>query len=160
MANHPAIAAGRTAVITGGASGIGLAAAKRYASLGMNVAIADLNSAALSSAEAAIRAAGAPKVFAAEVDVSEVAAVEYFRDRVYNRLGEVGILMKQRRDGRWRLGLRELRRLAEGDWHKSLGRDQRDPGVCAEDDPAGHAGRDRQHRIEAGHYHAAGRHRL
>ena len=31
MPNHPAIEAGRAAVITGGASGIGLAAAKRFA---------------------------------------------------------------------------------------------------------------------------------
>jgi NAD(P)-dependent dehydrogenase (short-subunit alcohol dehydrogenase family) len=33
---------GRTAVITGGASGIGLAAAQRFASLGMKIVLADL----------------------------------------------------------------------------------------------------------------------
>lgn len=33
--SHPALAAGCSAVITGGASGIGLAAAKRFAALGM-----------------------------------------------------------------------------------------------------------------------------
>ena len=37
MPNHPAIAPGRVAVITGGAGGIGLAAAKRFAALGMKV---------------------------------------------------------------------------------------------------------------------------
>ena len=39
---HPAVRAGQVAVITGGASGIGLAAARRLKSLGMQVLIADL----------------------------------------------------------------------------------------------------------------------
>ncbi len=43
MAEHPAISKGRAAVVTGGASGIGLAAAMRFAALGMKVAIADVN---------------------------------------------------------------------------------------------------------------------
>ena len=47
---HPAIAPGYTAVITGGASGIGLAAAKKFLALGMNVRIADTNAAALKEA--------------------------------------------------------------------------------------------------------------
>ena len=42
---HPAIATGRTAVVTGGASGIGLATAERLAAAGMNVCIADLETA-------------------------------------------------------------------------------------------------------------------
>ena len=41
--------AGNNAVITGGASGIGLAAATHYLSAGMNVLIADLDEDALSS---------------------------------------------------------------------------------------------------------------
>jgi hypothetical protein len=39
---HPALSPGNVAVITGGASGIGLAAAMRFARLGLKVCIADI----------------------------------------------------------------------------------------------------------------------
>ena len=39
---HPALSAGSVAVVTGGASGIGLAAAKRFAAMGLKVCIADI----------------------------------------------------------------------------------------------------------------------
>lgn len=39
---HPALVPGAVAVITGGAAGIGLAAAKAFAGLGLRVCIADL----------------------------------------------------------------------------------------------------------------------
>ena len=50
--SHPAIAPNHVAVITGGASGIGLAAAMRLAGLGMKVCIADLGGDRLAAAEA------------------------------------------------------------------------------------------------------------
>ncbi|MBV8922050.1 MAG: short-chain dehydrogenase, partial [Bradyrhizobium sp.] len=40
--SHPAMSSDHVAVITGGASGIGLAAALRFAGLGMKVCIADI----------------------------------------------------------------------------------------------------------------------
>ena len=49
---HPVISAGNTAVITGGASGIGLAAALRFAGSGMKVVLADLGADRLAAAEA------------------------------------------------------------------------------------------------------------
>ena len=39
---HPALQSEATAVVTGGAAGIGLAAALRFAQAGLNVVIADL----------------------------------------------------------------------------------------------------------------------
>jgi NAD(P)-dependent dehydrogenase (short-subunit alcohol dehydrogenase family) len=46
MPQHPAFTERRAAVITGAASGIGLAAAKRFAALSMGIGLADLNQAA------------------------------------------------------------------------------------------------------------------
>jgi NAD(P)-dependent dehydrogenase (short-subunit alcohol dehydrogenase family) len=96
MAQHPALTSGRAAVITGGASGIGLAAAKRFAAIGLKVAIADLEEGALAGAAATIGEAspsGKADVLTVRTDVSRREDVERLRERVYASFGEVGILM-------------------------------------------------------------------
>jgi len=95
MPHHPALVAGRTAVITGGASGIGLAAAKRYAGLGMKVVIADLRQEALEAAANEIAAVpGSPcEVLTVACDVSRRDDVEKLKDAAYGRFGEVAVLM-------------------------------------------------------------------
>jgi len=93
MTTHPAIATGRVAVITGGASGIGLAAAKRFASMGLKVAIADLSASDLERAATEIRGGGKAEVLTVSTDVSRMEEVMRLKERVYAAFGEVGILM-------------------------------------------------------------------
>ena len=65
----------RVAVVTGGASGIGLGVAKRFAADGHRVAIFDRNGAAADAAAEEITAAGGTAI-AADVDVADWASVD------------------------------------------------------------------------------------
>jgi NAD(P)-dependent dehydrogenase (short-subunit alcohol dehydrogenase family) len=67
-------AAGRVCVVTGGASGIGLAAVEHLLALGWRIAIADIGEQAL--ADAAERLAGRPGVRIGRLDVTDEAAVK------------------------------------------------------------------------------------
>jgi NAD(P)-dependent dehydrogenase (short-subunit alcohol dehydrogenase family) len=96
MTNHPALTEGRVAVITGAASGIGLAAARRFAAMGMRVCIADLSAKPLEAAAADVAAAspmGEAAVLAVPTDVSRLEDVEKLWDAAYAAFGEVAVLM-------------------------------------------------------------------
>jgi NAD(P)-dependent dehydrogenase (short-subunit alcohol dehydrogenase family) len=84
------------AVVTGGASGIGLAAAMRFATLGMRVCIADLGTNRLAEAETRIATAaprGAVDVMAMTADVSRIEDVSVLEQAVRERFGGTDILM-------------------------------------------------------------------
>jgi NAD(P)-dependent dehydrogenase (short-subunit alcohol dehydrogenase family) len=90
------MSANNVAVITGGASGIGLAAAMRFARFGMKICIADLGSDRLAEAEARISSVapgGAADIMVATVDVSRIEDVSELEIAVRERFGGTDILM-------------------------------------------------------------------
>ncbi|AZO12233.1 MULTISPECIES: SDR family NAD(P)-dependent oxidoreductase [unclassified Mesorhizobium] len=88
----PAFASGNVAVITGGASGIGLAAAKRFAAMGMKTVIADLGGPRLDQARQAIADFGGD-VLALATDVSRADEVDRLAETAHNAFGAVSVLM-------------------------------------------------------------------
>ena len=94
--SHPAMTPNNVAVITGGASGLGLAAAMQFARLGLKVCIADLGADRLADATAKCSAAapgGNADIMAMSVDVSQADAVSAFEVAVHERFGGTDILM-------------------------------------------------------------------
>ncbi|MFJ3230539.1 SDR family NAD(P)-dependent oxidoreductase [Streptomyces sp. NPDC086787] len=83
--------AGQVAVVTGAASGIGLAMARRFASEGLKVVLADVEGAALEKAAADLRAEGAD-VHARVTDVSEREQVMDLAESAYDTYGAVHVL--------------------------------------------------------------------
>ncbi|HEU0216359.1 MAG TPA: SDR family NAD(P)-dependent oxidoreductase, partial [Stellaceae bacterium] len=77
-------------MITGGASGIGLAAAKRFAALGMKICLADLSREALDRAAEQLSGAS---VVTVPTDVSRRDDVERLKECAYEAFGEVAMLM-------------------------------------------------------------------
>lgn len=101
-----AVAAGGLAVVTGGASGVGFAAAERFAQAGLGVVLADLPGEALDQAAERLRslaAANAP-VLAVATDVSKAQDLAALADAAFDA-GEVAVLMNNagiaRPSGSW-----------------------------------------------------------
>jgi NAD(P)-dependent dehydrogenase (short-subunit alcohol dehydrogenase family) len=91
---HAAMSPNSVAVITGGASGIGLAAAMRFARLGMRVCIADVGKDRLAQAAAALaKIADAASIMTEVTDVSRVEDVARLESAVHERFGGTDVLM-------------------------------------------------------------------
>jgi NAD(P)-dependent dehydrogenase (short-subunit alcohol dehydrogenase family) len=83
-----AIGAGKVALVTGAASGIGLAAARRFAATGMRVVLVD----AVAKVEDAAAAIGG-NALAFVVDVADRAGMERLAANMHERFGPVSVLM-------------------------------------------------------------------
>ena len=90
---HPALTSDAVALITGGGSGIGFAAARKFAQRGMTIVLVDRAEEKLASAETELRTLGANDVMTACLDVSVRAQLEDLHAMVSDRFGGVDVLM-------------------------------------------------------------------
>lgn len=93
---HSVFAAQNTAVITGSASGIGLATAKKLASLGMNIVLADLPGDKLEAAASAVAGFapdGQNTVLAIPTDVANIQQLIELEEKATERFGPIHFLM-------------------------------------------------------------------
>src|SRR5688500_2608176 len=104
---------GRTAFITGGASGIGLGMAKVFARAGMNVAAADVRQDHIEQARVEIAEAGlADQVRFLQLDVTDRAAFAAVADEAEGLFGKLHLLCNNAGIGI----LRPITKASEADW--------------------------------------------
>ena len=107
--------AGRGVLITGGASGIGLATARRFLAEGAHIAIADRNRSALDAARSDLAQGGSP-VCAIVADVTSYADVDAMVAQARERLPRLDVVISN-------AGIAEPRhflQLGEDDWDRTL----------------------------------------
>lgn len=111
--------AGRTVIVTGAASGIGLATATRFGQEGARVVIADRHGDAAAGAAEAVKAAGAEDALGLACDVSDEAQVRAAVARTLERFGAPHGVVNN-------AGLMTFKPIAEltgDDWRRVLGVD-------------------------------------
>jgi NAD(P)-dependent dehydrogenase (short-subunit alcohol dehydrogenase family) len=119
--------AGHVAVVTGAASGIGLAIARRLAADDISVAVADVNAEAAASAVAALLADGG-KAMAVTANVTSRASVESLFETVESEFGPVDILVNN-------AGIsvdRGVRGISDADWQRTIAVNQTGMFLCSQ----------------------------
>jgi NAD(P)-dependent dehydrogenase (short-subunit alcohol dehydrogenase family) len=84
--------AGRTAFVTGGASGIGLALGQAFAQAGMNVMLADIERDALTAAVAGLSELGLKNVSSVICDVADLDSMQEAAEATYKAFGAVHVV--------------------------------------------------------------------
>ncbi len=87
---HPALSAGSVAVITGAASGIGLATARAFSGLGLTVVMVDVEAEKLADAAASMPG----ETMTEAMDVSDAAAIAALADKIFHRWGRTEFLFR------------------------------------------------------------------
>lgn len=109
---------GTVGVVTGAASGIGLAVVEAFVAAGVRVVMSDIDAAALGNEEARLRDAGAD-VRAVVTDVSDPDAVDHLGRAVIDSYGALNIAVNNagivRRGHSWELPLSDWRRVIDVD---------------------------------------------
>jgi 3-oxoacyl-[acyl-carrier protein] reductase len=108
---------GRVVAITGGAQGLGLAMATRFAAEGATVALADVNGQALADAVGTISTAADAALRTDVVDVTDSAQVDSWITGVTGDLGRLDVLVNNAgviRDNR-------IEDITDDDWHAVIG---------------------------------------
>jgi NAD(P)-dependent dehydrogenase (short-subunit alcohol dehydrogenase family) len=109
----------QVAIVTGAASGIGLATAQRLAADGAKVVLADVNADGLAAAQRHIEASGAGDVFCSPCDVSDENQVRQTVDAAVGHYGRLDIVVNN-------AGLMMFKPISEltgQDWNRVLGVD-------------------------------------
>lgn len=114
--SHPALKKNHNALITGGASGIGLAVAKALAAIGMKVCLADRDEESLVAAKNEVEAAGAPLCVIHRSNVADLEDMSLLKSFVMDQLGPLHFLMNNAGVGGGGGAFANI----EG-WHKVLG---------------------------------------
>jgi NAD(P)-dependent dehydrogenase (short-subunit alcohol dehydrogenase family) len=106
----------RVAVITGGASGIGLSLARRFGAEGMKLVIADIDAPALKAATNELQAAGY-EVLAQRTDVSKAEEIQALADAAVARFGAVHLLCNNAGVG----GFQRFETTGQATWEWTIG---------------------------------------
>ncbi len=109
----------RTVIVTGAASGIGLAAAQRFGSEGARVVIADRDMDHANAAVEQVKKAGAPDAWACACDVSHEDQVQACVAGVLSRTGEVNVIV----NNAGLMTFKAITDLTADDWTRVLGVD-------------------------------------